>query len=54
VQDSQRPTHFVTGVVVANAQENGAQLLDLRLRSLRSDPIPEGDKVQVKVLAARL
>jgi biotin carboxyl carrier protein len=54
VQDSQHPTQLVTGVVVANAQENGAQLLDLRLRSLSSDPIPEGDKVQVKVLAARL
>jgi biotin carboxyl carrier protein len=53
VQDSQHPTQLATGVVVANAQENGAQLLDLRLRSLSSGPLPEGDKVQVKVLATR-
>jgi biotin carboxyl carrier protein len=53
VQDDQHPNQLVTGVVVANSSEKGAQLLDLRLRALSSDPIAEGDKVHVKLLAAK-
>jgi multidrug efflux pump subunit AcrA (membrane-fusion protein) len=50
VQDSQHPSQFLTGVVVANSPGNGTQLLDLRLHSLSSDPIAEGSKVRVNVL----
>jgi biotin carboxyl carrier protein len=53
VQDNQHPSQFVTGVVIANSPENGAQLLDLRLHALSSDPIVQGNKVHVKLLAAK-
>jgi multidrug efflux pump subunit AcrA (membrane-fusion protein) len=53
VQDNQHPTQRVTGVVVASSLENGARLLDLRLRSLSQDPIQEGDSVQVNILATK-
>jgi hypothetical protein len=39
--------------VVVSAPENGAQLLNLRLHTLSSDPIAEGEKVHVKLLAAK-
>ena len=54
VQDSQHPSQLVTGVVMASSPESGAQLLDLRLRTLGPDPIAEGGKVHVKLLAAKL
>jgi hypothetical protein len=53
VQDSQHPSQLMTGVVVVSAPENGAQLLNLRLHTLSSDPIAEGEKVHVKLLAAK-
>jgi multidrug efflux pump subunit AcrA (membrane-fusion protein) len=53
IQDSQHPTQRVMGVVVASSLKDDARLLDLRLRSLGSGPIPEGDKVQVSLLATK-